>query len=309
MKNNRNLNLKNINLINRESFILSNNNFVNDIKPNNKNIVNNYSLNNKINTIRLATNLISHEQKNNITSNKLNNIFIKENEFYLLSNTNDDNDIELLENFLNIKNNKFDYSINLNDSDNEGNFNISTRNLNFKKENIKEETYKDNNNIRDNLNTFINTSSIIKYINDGVPLHFSEITEVVRNISRNITNNNVVNINITLKPLNLGDINISFSLTENNKMSIVFETSTLAAQKAIESYFNTFKSIVKDNSLTLHELSVSYSPTFKPISSKDRTDSNTRNNLFQSDSSSRSSYKGKKRKKYDSEGDEIKIDI
>ncbi|MBC7475660.1 MAG: hypothetical protein H7263_15345, partial [Candidatus Sericytochromatia bacterium] len=160
---------------------------------------------------------------------------------------------------------------------------------------------KDDDNVEiKNTNPFLSSSQIIKAINNGVAIHFSQITEVVQELASNPAkiDKNIV-MNITLKPQNLGEISLTCTLTEGNKMSVIFETSTSAAQKVIESYVKNIKDIIKDNSLIVHEVSSSYSSapsSSKPISSREKGSSNNGTNNSSSESTKNYNQRRKRRR-------------
>ncbi len=163
-----------------------------------------------------------------------------------------------------------------------------------------------------NTNPLLSSSQIIKAINDGVAIHFSQITGVIQELASNPAkvDKNIV-MNITLKPENLGDISLTCTLTEGNKMSVIFETSTSAAQKVIESYVKNIKDIIKDNSLIVHEVSSSYSApsSSKPITPKERGSSNNGTNNSSSSESTKNYNQRRKRRKDDDGSNESSLSI
>ncbi|MFN8670560.1 MAG: hypothetical protein U0457_00565 [Candidatus Sericytochromatia bacterium] len=164
------------------------------------------------------------------------------------------------------------------------------------------------------VNNLINSSQLIKYINEGVELNFSQIPEVIKDVIVNYTSTAPITISLKLKPTNMSEIDVTFKLTEGKQMSIIFETSSLATQKIVESYFASIKNIVTENYLVLQELSSSVSQIVsKPIQNKN---SNFSNKGFSKDSDEKpSSFQNLRRngrKHSDNEGEteeELKVDI
>ncbi|MFN8577368.1 MAG: hypothetical protein U0354_10965 [Candidatus Sericytochromatia bacterium] len=167
--------------------------------------------------------------------------------------------------------------------------------------------------VNPSISNIVNSASVIQAINQGLPIHFAQIPKVISEVVSNIKNNKPIVLNISLNPFNMGELNLSFTLTDNNKMSIAFEASTLAAYKAMESYFNNIKTIVKENSLVLQELSASYSPNgIKPITQRDSSSDSGSFSGSSDDSDTsdndRQVRRKRKRGKYDDK-EELKVDI
>lgn len=164
------------------------------------------------------------------------------------------------------------------------------------------------------LPALLSSSQIIKLINDGVPLHFSIIPEVIKEIVTNVAKiNQNITLNINLNPFDLGEINLMIKLTDGKQMTVMFETSSARVQSIVESYFQNIKNIIKDNSFVVHEVSANVAATgVKPVTPRERNNSSggfSSNNSDSEHSPGQTRRKRKKEASEDGETEDLKVDI
>jgi hypothetical protein len=166
------------------------------------------------------------------------------------------------------------------------------------------------------LPALLSSSQIIKLINDGVPMHFSIIPEVIKEIAVNAAKlNQNITLNINLNPIDLGEINMMIKLTDGKQMTVMFETSSARAQSMVESYFSNIKNIIKDNSFVVHEITANIATAgagIKPVTPRERNNSSGGFSSNSSDSEHSPGQSRRKRRKGSSdngESEELKVDI
>ena len=117
-------------------------------------------------------------------------------------------------------------------------------------------------------------NQIIQAINDGVPIHYSEIPSVVQEfIATNLNNpGELLKLNITLRPENLGQVNMNISLTEDKHINLAIETITASAQKILDTYFSDIRQVAAANGFALKDFSIKVNPALSSQNKDNGTD-------------------------------------